>query len=313
MSQRSELNSAGVVFFGLAAIVCTGMLVSVACSPPQDSPRSVRRERAAMRELGLRHKTAWDLYQALRQEAGGGKRLTPNEVPDWSGLWVWNSNRGFLFDPDTPQGVVTTAKLTPEYQRKLDDELARINKGIEYDPISSCAPPGHPRWLAIPFLREFIVTPDQTWLSSETVNNVRRIYTDGRDHIPEADRYPLYYGDSIGFWNNQTLTIHTNQLKAGVYQRGNPEYTDQVETVEIWEKVDDRAVEVDVWVYDPPALVEPWYVKQRYSKISNEDKQLRIRYWDCLENPNNTVYKTQEGSTQFKDFTFTESDNEKRK
>ena len=80
---------------------------------------------------------------------------------------------------------------------------------------------GHPRWLAIPFLREFIVTPDQTWLSSETVNNVRRIYTDGRDHIPEVDRYPLYYGDSIGFWNDSTLTIHTNQLRAGIYQRGN--------------------------------------------------------------------------------------------
>jgi hypothetical protein len=279
-----------------------------ACASPKESPKPAHREREAMRALGLRHKTSWDLYQALRQEAGGGKRLTPNEVPDWTGLWVWNSNRGFLFDPDTPQGVVTTARLTPEYQRKLDEELARINEGIEYDPISSCAPPGHPRWLAIPFLREFIVTPDQTWLSSETVNNVRRIYTDGRDHIPEVDRYPLYYGDSIGFWNNQLLTIHTNQLRAGIYQRGNPEYTDHVETVEIWEKVDDRTVEVDVWVYDPPALVEPWYVKQRYSKITDDDKQLRIRYWDCLENPNNTVYKTQEGSTQFKDFTFTKSD-----
>jgi len=78
--------------------------------------------------------------------------------------------------------------------------------------------------------------------------------------------------------------------------------------VEIWEKVDERTVEVDVWVYDPPALVEPWYVKQRYSKVSDQDRQLRIRYWDCLENPNNAVYKTQEGSTQFKDFTFTKPD-----
>ena len=257
-----------------------------------------------MRQLGLQHKTSWDLYQALRMNAGGGERPIPNDVPDWSGLWVWNSSRGFLFDPDTPEGVVTTAKLTPEYQRKLDEEIARIEKGIEYDPISSCAPPGFPRWLAIPFLREFIVTPSQAWLTSETVNNVRRIYTDGRDHIPEVDRYPLYYGDSIGFWNNQALTIHTNQLRAGIYQRGNPEYTDKVETVEIWEKVDDRTIEVDVWIYDPPALVEPWYVKQRYSKVGDQDKQLRIRYWDCLENPNNTVYKTPEGSTQFKEFTF---------
>jgi hypothetical protein len=279
-----------------------------ACASPVESPNPSGRQREAMRQLGLRHKTAWELYETLRQDADGGTRLTPADVPDWTGLWVWNSNRGFLFDPDTPQGVVTTAKLTPEYQRRLDDEIARINKGIEYDPISSCAPPGHPRWLAIPFLREFIVTPDQAWLSSETVNNVRRIYTDGRDHISEVDRYPLYYGDSIGFWNDLTLTIHTNQLRAGIYQRGNPEYTDQVETVEIWEKVDDRTIEVDVWVYDPPALLEPWYVKQRYSKITNDDKQIRVRYWDCLENPNNTVFKTEEGSTQFKDFTFTSSD-----
>ena len=45
-------------------------------------------------------------------------------------------------------------------------------------------------------------------------------------------------------------------------------------------------------------------MKQRYSKVSNQGKQLRIRYWDCLENPNNTVNKTPEGSTQFKEFTF---------
>ena len=107
-----------------------------------------------MRQLGLQHQTAWDLYQALLMKAGGGQRPAPSDVPDWAGLWVWNSNRGFLFDPDTPEGVITTAKLTPEYQRKLEEEIARINKGIEYDPISSCAPPGFPRWLAIPFLRE---------------------------------------------------------------------------------------------------------------------------------------------------------------
>ena len=289
-------------------IVFLVLLASSACGPGAVVEQTPRRDKQGLRELGLQHKDAWELYQALRDEAKGGTPLTRNDGPDWTGLWVWNSDRGFLFDPDTPPGVMTTAKLTPEFERKLKEEIARIGKGIEYDPISSCAPPGHPRWLAIPFLREFIVTPEQTWLSSETVNNVRRIYTDGRDHIPEVDRYPLYYGDSIGFWSNNTLTIHTNQLRAGIYQRGNPEYTDQVETVEIWQKVDEKTIEADVWVYDPPALIEPWYVRQRYSKVTNDDKLLRIRYWDCGENPNNAVYKTEEGSTQFKDFTFTEKD-----
>src|SRR5262245_65220302 len=130
MSQISELNRASAYVLIRAGIACTVMLVSSACVAPKESPAPPRRERSALRELGLRHKTASDLYQALRLEAGGGKRLTPGEVPDWAGLWVWNSGRGFLFDPDTPDGVVTTAKLTPDYQRKLDEELARISKGI---------------------------------------------------------------------------------------------------------------------------------------------------------------------------------------
>src|SRR5262245_61241363 len=108
MSERSELNKVGVTVFRFVVVVCTGMLTSMACTASQESSGPERRERAAMRELGLRHKTAWDLYQALREGAAGGKRLAPNELPDWTGLWVWNSNRGFLFDPDTPPGVVTT-------------------------------------------------------------------------------------------------------------------------------------------------------------------------------------------------------------
>jgi hypothetical protein len=140
------------------------------------------------------------------------------------------------------------------------------------------------------------------------VNDIRRVYTDGRDHVPEADRYPLYNGDSIGFWDGDRLIIHTNQLTSGIYQRRNPDYTEQVETVEIWRKANDRLLQVDVWVYDPPALVEPWYTRQSYAKLDDQNKSLRIRYWHCGENQNNAVFQTGEGTTQFNDFTFTEQD-----
>ena len=83
-----------------------------------------------------------------------------------------------------------------------------------------------------------------------------------------------------------------------------PTTSDQVETVEIWEKVDDEHMVAHVWVYDPPSLVEPWYVKQTYTKLDDEDRELRIRYWDCRENQNNDVIKTDTGSSQFRDFTF---------
>ena len=264
--------------------------------------------RQRMIDLGKQHKTAEALYLALKEEAGGGDRLTPASAPNWSGIWT-RARGGITYDPDQKPGTPPTAKLTPEYQAKLTKRIEDANNGVEWDPISTCAPPGHPRWLTEPFLREFIVTPDQTWLINEMVNDVRRIYTDGRGHIPAADRYPLYNGDSIGFWDGGKLVIHTNSLRSGQYQRTQPEYSEQVETVEIWEKVDDKTLVAHVWVYDPPSLAQPWYTKHTYLKLSNDDKSLRIRYWDCGENQNNTVIQTENGSSQFRDFTFTDKDN----
>ncbi|HZI78925.1 MAG TPA: hypothetical protein VFD69_05410 [Vicinamibacterales bacterium] len=270
-------------------------------SPAGSIPQRTKEQNAA---LGLQHKTAWDLYQALKAEAKGGQRLTAAMMPDWSGVYSRPADKGFTFDPDTPQGVLTTAKLTPEYQAKLEKRVADVKRGIEWDPISTCAPPGHPRWLTEPFLREFVPAPNQTWLINEMVNDIRRVYTDGRDHVPSEDRYPLYNGDSIGFWDGPSLVVHTNQLQGGIYQRQNPDYTDQVETVEIWRKADDTTLIADVWVYDPPALAAPWYVQQRYAKLSDPDKALRIRYWNCAENQNNAVSQTKDGTTQFNGFTF---------
>ena len=256
-------------------------------------------------ELGRQHRTAWDLYKAFEEQAEGGS-AAPSPAPDWSGVY----SRGgviFNFDPDQGMSRAPTAKLTPQYAQRFADKLERIANGVEFDTLSDCAPPGHPRWLTEPFLREFIPAANQTWLINEMVNDIRRVYTDGRGHPPEEDRYPLYNGDSIGFWDGQRLVAHTNQLASGQYQRTQPEYSEQVETVEIWEKVDDRNLIAHVWVYDPPSLVEPWYAKQTYTKLSG-DQDLRIRYWHCGENQNNTVIRTEDGSSQFRDFTFTDAD-----
>jgi hypothetical protein len=259
--------------------------------------------KAQMTALGRDHRTAWDLYKDFEKQANGGQRLKGDQLPDWSGTYT-RDPLSLNFDPDQGFGGLPTAKLTPEYDQRFRDKLERLKNKIEFDPLSNCSPPGHPRWLTEPFLREFVPTPGTTFLINEMVNDTRRIYTDGRGHVPEADRYPLWDGDSIGFWDGKRLVIHTNQLRAGQYQRVQPEYSDQVETVEIWEKIDERHMVVHVWVYDPPSLVEPWYVKETYTKLADADRELRIRYWDCRENQNNDVIKTDTGSSQFRDFTF---------
>jgi hypothetical protein len=268
----------------------------------QPSPTEWRR----MYQMGLAHPSAWDLFQALKTSAGGGQVSPPfSQLPDWSGLWT-TAGGGSLFG-SAPGGA--TPKLTDTAAAFLQKGAELTAQGISYDEnLSECGPPGHPRWLVIPFLREFIVRPEQTWLSSETVNNVRRVYTDGRGHPSPADAFPLYYGDSIGFWDGQKLVIHTTQLMARSMGRNQPEQSERMETVEIWEKADAATVKADVWVYDPALYTEPWYLQRRYRQVENGDKALRMNYWHCGENPNNDVHKTPDGNTQYTDFTFTSDD-----
>jgi hypothetical protein len=288
------------------ALLASALLAVPGASAQRAAPPPPPPEKQAMIDLGIEHKTAWGLYQHLLAEADGGDTLSWETVPDWSGVWTRDANI-FFWDPDQgSMDALPTAKLTPEYERLLLEKLDRINRGIEYDPLSAGNPAGMPRWLAEPFLKDFAVTPKQTWLINEMMNEVRRIYTDGRGHLPPEDTYPLWLGDSIGFWDGDKLIIHTNSMREGQYQRIQPAYTDQVETVEIWQKTEDDTMVVHVWAYDPPALVEPWYVRHVYKKLTNDDGYLRIQYWHFNENQNNTVIQTEEGASQFSDFTFTD-------
>jgi hypothetical protein len=262
-------------------------------------------------DVALKYHSLEDFYNALKKDAASKPRAP---LPDWSGIWTADKLDTFgtgclggsqcYFRPG-PGGVAP--KLTPVALAELKEGAERDAKGLIYDDnLSTCGPAGFPRWLTEPFLREQIVTPNETWVLTEQMNEIRRIYTDGRGHTPEADRYPLPEGDSIGFWDGQKLVIHTNQLQSRPMGRNQPKQSEDMETVEIWEKTDANTITIDVWLFDPRLYLEPWYVQRRYALLPNPDKSLRIRYWDCSENPNNDVTKTQEGGTDFKGFTFTD-------
>ncbi|MEP7314163.1 MAG: hypothetical protein ABI859_16390 [Pseudomonadota bacterium] len=267
-------------------------------------------DKAKLQTLGEQYESSWALYEKLRADAQGGQALQHEQLAlpafDWGGIYT-RTKGGLHFDPDLgPRDGPASAQLTAEgakVLKKKRDQLAKT--GGEYDPISDCRPPGVPRWLTEPFLHEFIVTPHQTWLINEMVNDVRRVYTDGREHTPEEDAYPSWNGDTIGFWDGDVLTMHTKFLNSGQYQRGlQPDYSEQTTLVERWHKVDAKTIQADVWVFDPLNLAKPWYTRQSWTKLSNDDHQLRIRYWDCRENSNNEIIKQNDGTSQFKDFDF---------
>jgi hypothetical protein len=296
----------------VALLLAAASVVGAATAQQSPAP-APSAEKQRMIKLGIDQKTAAGLYRYFKQKANGGQSLTWKTVPDWTGIWTREASP-FFWDPDQASPTaLPTAKLTPPFEKQLKEKLDRVNRGIEFDPLSNCEPAGMPRWMVEPFLREFVITPQQVYLVNEMQNEMRRVYTDGRDHPSQADAYPLWEGDSIAFWDGDKLVIHTSQMRAGQYQRIQPSYTEQVETVEVWQKTGADTMTVDVWSYDPPALVEPWYTKQIYKRLSNPDNSLRIRYWDCGENQNNTVTKTAEGNSDFAGFTFTDKDDKASK
>lgn len=247
------------------------------------------------------YQDSYRVYLKMKAAAHGGThytRATYAKLPDWSGLWQRASSEGVKFDPKqtgnpfAPHGPIT-ADLTPRYRAAFEERLRQVAAGNEWDPLSNCVPAGYPRFLVEPFLREFIVTPSETWWIKEPASEVRRIYTDGRGHIPDDAARPLWEGDSIGFWDGQTLVVHTISVVHGEYQRLQPDYSNETSTVERIRMINHNTIEDDVTVWDPKGLRKPWHMIDHYTRVTSPGE--RIDQWSC-ENNNNSV-RTPSGGT----------------
>ena len=244
------------------------------------------------------YKSAREHYEALKKAAGGGHMLTAAQLPDWTG--VWNIDGGFVnFDPSLARDATHYGPLSASNQAFYDRTLHDLENGIEWDALSYCLPAGYPRWISEPFLRDFGVTPTVTYLINEQQSEVRRVYTDGRDHRPADEALPLWEGDNIGFWDgtgdSAKLVIWTSDLHEGVYHRNGPAYSEKAETIEVMRKVDPTHIKVDLTIYDPVDLTRPWTVHRGY--VKDKLPQGRIDQWSCEEN--NNVVKTGAGGSDF--------------
>lgn len=278
-------------------VAAASIAILAAASAAIGTPAAAQSVPPASTPVPPQFQQSYDAYLAMKAAAKGGVTKTYATLPDWSGLWTRGPG-GLKFDaaqPGNPDEGKVTASLTPEFDAKYRKKLADVAKGIEWDQLSFCLPAGYPRMLTEPFLREWIVTPNQTWMINEQQSEVRRLHTDGRGHVPDDEAFALWEGDSIGFWDGDTLVVHTIRSKPGQYQRSQPDYTDQVSTVERMRKVSADVIEDEVVVWDPPALTKPWKVKFTYVRVKSPGS--RIDLWSCEEN--NNVVKTDGESTTF--------------
>ncbi len=252
------------------------------------------------------YSSAEEHYNALLEDAkfhGGPTRHTPTTLPDWSGHWGTDSSVGEV----TLAGINSTregmeVRLTAEARDIFRRDLQMWDAAHAIDPISMCLPPNFPRWITVYSYREHFLTPDKTLLGAEMMNEFRRIFTDGRTHPSKEWLTNEWMGYSIGFWNEDVLTIWTKGIKEGILTRGMPRQSNELQVIERWRRVDPIAadalgrIEIEITLYDP-TFVEPWHTVAAFYKEDDRTPELKEQVWphlwSCVEGSN--WYMTEEG------------------
>jgi hypothetical protein len=201
------------------------------------------------------------------------------KYPDLKGEWMRLGSGSF--DPSKPAGLGQKAPLTAEYQAVLEASLADEAAGGQgNNPMGECIPPGMPRTMINYEGMELIVTPEVTYVMLlEPMNQLRRIYTDGRQW--PAQIKPSYLGYSIGAWVDEdhdgrfdALLVETRAIKGprSYDSSGMPFHRDG-QTV-IKERIapdrnDGGIVRDEITVIDH-ALTRPWTVTRSYHRVQKE-------------------------------------------
>lgn len=228
--------------------------------------------------------------------AAPGFSPPPGELPDWSGVWREDGNTIFDHASVDPPGGSSNSPgtrehppLTDEWEQVYERNLALVAEGRFPDPITDCGiPAGFPRIFNLPDVYEFVVRPEQTWVLTENGPNVMRIYTDGRDHPAPGDVWLTYTGDSVGYWDGDTLVFSTVAVmnEGTILDRTGLTLSDEMTAVSRMRLVGDGRLELEMTIEDPVALAEPWRVTMHYERLPGGT---RVYDYACAENNRNPV------------------------
>lgn len=228
--------------------------------------------------------------------ASGALAQDPSRYPDWKGQW--NRKGPGTFDPSKRFGLAQQPPMTPEYQAIFEASVAdQAAGGQGNNPMAGCNPPAMPRMMIFYGLgTEIVIMPEATYmLMGEPMNQLRRIFTDGRGWPETID--PTSSGYSIGHWHDtdgdgryDTLEIETRAIRGprSYDSSGMPFHKDGKTIIKerlYLHKSNPNILVNETTVLDN-ALTRPWSVTRQYHRssdvqwletICNEDQhQIRI-------------------------------------
>ncbi len=181
-------------------------------------------------------------------------------APDLSGVWVRS-------DEQTPTGRSGAASkegwapwppsLKPSYAKIWNKRVQETASGRRTDdPITSCLPPGMPRFMSGtkgPLL--IIQTPGRVTLHRDGWPP-RRFYLDGRAQPNAKDLEDFFNGNSVGHYEGATLVVETIGVKDEPIDATGIPHSEKLKIVERLSKVDNQTLKVLIELSDPIAFTK---------------------------------------------------------
>jgi hypothetical protein len=207
----------------------------------------------------------------------------PKSKRDFTGIWEHSGSFGWR--QDVALGRAQEPPFTPAYQRKWEQYLADDAAGKQYvDPVASCLPPGMPRMMSMPYPMEIMQNGTQVNIFSEWMEQIRRIFIDGRPLPKDPD--PTFNGYSVGHFEGEVLVAETIGLRGdtlidvGMLHSGTMRVRER-----IW-LADHDTLKDQITLIDPEAFLHPWVTTKTYRRA---DRSMTIMPWVCLENNRNPI------------------------
>jgi len=209
---------------------------------------------------------------AAARQAGSGDEARP--TPFWSDGRVnldaapgekgfWNVMRGSVFGTGGT-GLETNLEFDEipfqDWARDLY-EYRQSRNGLD-DPHARCFPAGGMRFFTVPNGLNIVDQPEMNrmfFISGENRDWRRIAMEPGREHPPEDELLPTYFGDSIGWWEGETLVVDTVGFNERFWMiRGGMPHTRFLHLTERFTRLDYDTMRYEVTIDDKGAYTEPW-------------------------------------------------------
>jgi hypothetical protein len=233
------------------------------------------------------YKTAEEHYNALlkKAKANGGPTIfdRSHPPPDWDGYY---NSRGLQQKQwsfgNNVQAATLMQVLTPEYRRRFAQALYHVAVSNSSQWVSStCYPEGMIRWWA-QGIRDIqvSVTPHQVQLLSGTALNILRQILIGQKHVSQI---PQWYGETVGFWDGETLVAWTANVQGWWMSHALPEFSSKLEAIEVFTRDEKRNLHLQITIYDPLAFVAPLRLDALYTYVDGPASAQRYQWKECQQ------------------------------